>query len=490
VPPTDYVEGGQLPGKTARRLQRLVLERRYGMPPGALRDVDLVEIGFGAPGRVREHIPSPWGVLGRILRRGEISREDVFIDIGCGMGPVLVEAAARYDFRRVIGIDIVPEFTRVARETIARGRGRLRCPDVEVTTADVMDYELPDEVTVVYMADPFRGHIFDVALGKLIASVDRHPRRLRIIYNFPVEGGRLERTGRVRLVRYGRRRNRPWTKTLDLAQYELEPAGDGAGPGAGRPPTPPRGVGRRLRPSRSVDGGGSSGVDAAHEQGREATIQISSSDRGGSRVAEGSARGLRSMRAAFERHHCVRLPRFLDGPLLERVRRYVDEGEFEVREHAGIRTELCMHRGKATELLLLLINDPHLFGLVREITGCTRIGRFDGTVYRVMPGDEGEDWWHGEIFGHGVVEMSIDLSTRAYSGGVLETRDRYSRKVLHAEVDTEPGDALLVRLAPSVQHRVTAVAGDCPRTVYAGRFSLFKPGSDSKLARPGGRGQS
>jgi SAM-dependent methyltransferase len=457
------------------------------MPPGALRDVDLVDIGFGASGRVREHVPSPWGVLGRILRRGEITREDVFIDIGCGMGPVLVEAAARYDFRRVIGVDIVPEFTRVARETIARGRGRLRCPDVEVTTADVLDYELPNDVTVVYMADPFRGHIFDVALGKLIASVDRRPRRLRIIYNFPVEGGRLERTGRARLVRYGRRRNRPWTKALDLAMYELEPSGDGAGTGAGRPPAPPAGLGRRLRPNRSADGGASSGVDEGREPTGEPAIQITSSDRGGSRVTQGSARGLRSLRAAFERHHCVRLPGFLDRPVLERVHRYVDEGEFEVRQYEGIRTELCMDGGKAAELLLLLINDPHLFGLVRETTGCRRIGRFDGSVYRVMPGREGEDSWHGEIFGHGVVEMSLDLSTRPYSGGVLETRDRHSHEVLHRGVNTEPGDALLVRLAPSVQHRVTAVEGDSPRTVYAGRFRLFKRDSDSKLARPGAR---
>jgi hypothetical protein len=59
------------------------------------------------------------------------------------MGPVLIEAAPRYDFRRVIEVEIAPEFTEVARETIARGRGRLRCPEVEVTTADVMGYHLP-----------------------------------------------------------------------------------------------------------------------------------------------------------------------------------------------------------------------------------------------------------------------------------------------------------------------------------------------------------
>ena len=102
-----------------------------------------------------------------------------------------------------------------------------------------------------------------------------------------------------------------------------------------------------------------------------------------------------------------------------------------------------------------------------------------------MPGRGGADSWHGEIFGHGIVEMSIDLSSRPYSGGVLETRNRYTGEVVHREPETAPGDALLVRLAPSVQHRVTAVEGDFPRTVYAGRFTLFKPGSDSKLARPG-----
>jgi methylase of polypeptide subunit release factors len=96
------------------------------MRPGALRDVDLRDIGFDAPGRVYEHIPSPWGVLGRILRRGEVTGKDVFLDFGCGMGPVLIEAAARYDFRRVIGIDVVPEFTAVAEDTIARARDRLR----------------------------------------------------------------------------------------------------------------------------------------------------------------------------------------------------------------------------------------------------------------------------------------------------------------------------------------------------------------------------
>jgi Methyltransferase domain len=458
------------------------------MPPGALRDVDLVDIGFDAPGRVRQHVPSPRGVLGRILRRREISREDVFIEVGCGMGPVLVEAAAHYDFRRVIGIDVVPQFTQVARETVARGRKRWRCEDIEIVTGDAISYEMPDDVTVVYMFDPFLGPIFDAFLAKLITSVDHRPRRMRIIYNFPVEGGLLERTGRARLVRYGRRRNRPWATAPDLAMYEIEPAGDGVLPGAPRSPKLSRGIRSRLFPDRHADGTRSGGVSTRLDP-REPVIRITSgaSSHGSSVVSAGSTQ-LDSARIAFERQHCVRLPRFLDDAILDRIQRYVDEGEFSARSYDGIRTDLRMDRGKAVELMLLFVNDPHLFELVRTITGCRRIGRFDGSVYRVMPGPEHEESWHGEIFGHGMVEMGIDLSTRPYSGGVLEVRDRDSQEVVHREADTEPGDAVLLRVAPFVQHRYTAVEGDSPRTVYAGRFMWFKRGSGSKLARPGSRG--
>ena len=238
----------------------------------------------------------------------------------------------------------------------------------------------------------------------------------------------------------------------------------------------------RLLPERRSDGTSPPAKGGFHEA-PQATIQITSRtpSHGSSVVSAGSEQDLRSLRAAFEHHHCVRLPRLLDGPLLDRVQSYVDEGEFSV--HEGIRTELCMEQGKAAQLLMLLIDDSHLFEHVSRITGCKRIGRFDGDLYRMMPGPEHEEPWHGEIFGHHMVEMSLDLSARPYSGGVLEVRDRYTKEVLHSAADIEPGDAVLIRLAPFLQHRVTAVTGDSPRTVYSGQFMRFKKGVNSKLAQ-------
>jgi hypothetical protein len=50
------------------------------MRPGALQYVDPREIGYTAPNRVYEHVPSPWGALRRILRRREVDHDDVFLD--------------------------------------------------------------------------------------------------------------------------------------------------------------------------------------------------------------------------------------------------------------------------------------------------------------------------------------------------------------------------------------------------------------------------
>ncbi len=180
-------------------------------------------------------------------------------------------------------------------------------------------------------------------------------------------------------------------------------------------------------------------------------------------VLTGESGELESLRAAFERDHCVRLPDFLSAPLLDRIRAYADEGD------------------KAGALLFLLLNDAELFKLVRTITACRRIGRFEGDLVRTPPGPEHSESWHGDIFGHGMVSMTIDLSGQPHRGGALELRDRHSHELLHRG-ETSPGDALLVRVAPFLQQRVTAVEGHAPRTVYGGRFMLSREGADSKLA--------
>ncbi len=204
-----------------------VLERRHHIT--TMGTIQLEDLGVGGKGR-NHYQPSEWMVLRRILPRQEVGADDVFIDVGSGMGRVVFQAAG-YPFRRVIGVELSEELNQVARSNIQNNRGRLLCQDVELVTADATDYELPDDVTVAYFANPFTGEIFRTVIEQLLASVDRQPRRLRLVYRNPVEHDYLMSTGRFRPVRRlrGFRPTREWSVSNSTRMYEV----------TARPPAPP-----------------------------------------------------------------------------------------------------------------------------------------------------------------------------------------------------------------------------------------------------------
>jgi hypothetical protein len=95
---------------------------------------------------------------------------------------------------------------------------------VELVTADATDYRLPDDVTVAYFANPFTGDIFRTVIEQLLESLDRRPRRLRLIYRNPVEHDYLMSTGRFRPVRRlrGWRPTEEWSVSNSTRMYEAQ----------------------------------------------------------------------------------------------------------------------------------------------------------------------------------------------------------------------------------------------------------------------------
>jgi hypothetical protein len=189
-------------------LVRLV-ERRHGIRTSG--EVELAELGVAGPDRIR-YKPAPWLTLRRALPRAAVRPDDVFVDFGSGMGRVVFQAALRYPFRRVIGVELSPDLHRIACGNIARTRARLRCPRVELVCADALAYDIPPEVTVAFFDNPFVGETFSTVVGRLLAAARARP--LTIVYFNPVEHERLMATGRVRLVRRvrGWRPGRAWSR--------------------------------------------------------------------------------------------------------------------------------------------------------------------------------------------------------------------------------------------------------------------------------------
>jgi SAM-dependent methyltransferase len=156
------------------------------------------------PGQSADHgwyQPFGWRELGQCLYKRALGEDEVFLDAGCGKGRVVIQAARMHPFKRVIGFDLSPELIDIARRNIDTCRHRLRCSDAEVLVADASRWPVPDEVTLVFLYNAFFGDVLERFVDSVVASYDRRPRRLQLLY----VGGRgweyttVERTGRFKL---------------------------------------------------------------------------------------------------------------------------------------------------------------------------------------------------------------------------------------------------------------------------------------------------
>jgi hypothetical protein len=200
------------------------IERRNGIHTAGI--IAPEELGIAHPERC-PYSPAPWSALRRVIPTEWVRPDDVFVDLGSGMGRVVFQAAAQYPFRRVIGVELSQRLHEIAEANIERNHGRLRCQDVQLVNADVLDYQLPDDVTFVFMFNPFTGQTFAKVIDKLLASVDRNPRWLRIVYVCPQEHDQLMATGRARQVKKVRRPRpvRAWADRASIGLYDLLPTG-------------------------------------------------------------------------------------------------------------------------------------------------------------------------------------------------------------------------------------------------------------------------
>jgi hypothetical protein len=179
---------------------------------------------------------------------------------------------------------------------------------------------------------------------------------------------------------------------------------------------------------------------------------------------------LETMRRSFDASHAIRLPRFLDADLLEEVRRAVRHAHFYDREDEGLARERCMDANSILGLLLLVMNDPALIDVIRRITGCPPIGSFAGRVYLMQRGAGHYSHWHSDVGSGRLIGVSVNLTDGEFTGGRFELRQADATEADWHATNAGAGDAVLFRIAETLQHRVTEVHGNVPRVTFAGWF--------------------
>jgi SAM-dependent methyltransferase len=147
----------------------------------------------------------PWNLI-PVLRPSSITESDVFLDVGSGKGRALLIAAARYPFGRVIGVEMSEALHQAAVENVRRYRGGSLRP-IELVNGDALDYDVPQDVTVVFLNNPFSGSVFEGFMSNLRRSLDESPRPFQLVYGFPymhqmvIDAGftQIRKLGRVRV---------------------------------------------------------------------------------------------------------------------------------------------------------------------------------------------------------------------------------------------------------------------------------------------------
>lgn len=122
-------------------------------------------------------------------------RDFTFIDLGSGKGRALLMAAP-YGFKRIIGVEFMPEWHRAAEENIRKfAAANSSAPPMESACIDARDFEFPAEPLVVYLFNPFPEPVFVAVMERLRRSCMENPRPMFVAYRYVEFEGLLHQSG-------------------------------------------------------------------------------------------------------------------------------------------------------------------------------------------------------------------------------------------------------------------------------------------------------
>jgi SAM-dependent methyltransferase len=114
-----------------------------------------------------------------------------FIDLGSGKGRTLL-MASESPFRRIVGVELLPELHRVAAENAKKYASETQhCFQLEPVCGDAREFHFPEEPTVLYLFNPLPEPGLASVIGHLEQSLRHDPRPVFVLYHNPLLEGVL-----------------------------------------------------------------------------------------------------------------------------------------------------------------------------------------------------------------------------------------------------------------------------------------------------------
>jgi SAM-dependent methyltransferase len=146
--------------------------------------------------------PSEPALFHEMLASLHVGFEDfTFIDLGSGKGRTLL-MASEYPFRRIVGVELLPELHRIAQENLRKFKSeKQRCFHLETRCEDARCFIFPNEPTVLYLFNPLSPTDLRRALANLEDSTKLHPRKVCVLYHNPLHDRVITANGWLKRMR-------------------------------------------------------------------------------------------------------------------------------------------------------------------------------------------------------------------------------------------------------------------------------------------------
>lgn len=143
---------------------------------------------FGPLENLGPQIPTPQVVVEKMLEAGHVTPEDLVYDLGSGDGRIVITAVQKYG-ARAVGIEIMPELCRQAREKI-QAQGLTERARIIEGSALRIDLSPATLVTMFFMTN---------SNERLRPALERLKPGTRVVSNeFPIRGWRASETVHVK----------------------------------------------------------------------------------------------------------------------------------------------------------------------------------------------------------------------------------------------------------------------------------------------------
>lgn len=138
----------------------------------------------------KHYATSSYSFIMQTLRSLNMVHSDVFVDIGCGKGRIVC-CASRFEIKEVIGVEIDDDLYNIAMENARKARGKKS--SIKIIHASGVDFDFRIG-TIYYLFDTYGETSLSITLAKMKKSLQKHPRRFRIVYVNPVHETVLSKT--------------------------------------------------------------------------------------------------------------------------------------------------------------------------------------------------------------------------------------------------------------------------------------------------------